>query len=644
MVVTATTALLAWFFVPHLVMRRTLDCSSNRKFNIQVFGVVDDNSDIDNINKRPFRLLLNDMDLPQLTCETIMSKLIEVGLLLDGDDGPQNLNLIAKDFVNRPEVFSSLLMSDFDLSPLVAHQTRAAIMNQWKNGKETDNNKPSISRQDQETIHLSDAASVVDIPFVGVPINGKVPPIDMKDKVDAHGNGSTIKLEVSESAPSSIAYKAVVLNKQARMRRSNPSAGQEYGLPADYKTKFSTISSQLDGFYLFMTRPATLNQEDPIRPATADIYMRHARQFLGWYATTYNITSETQDDLSIYTVFPDKERNSADPILDFIIWLRSNRKISVSYEANFLRGLIKLLKFRFSKESQCDPSYGEKSFDDIPIIREVRKLHRDANKRQRVAPRSSDEGKKWISWPEYLQVVQKLQNELVELINDHEKEFGMARPPQHMKVKSGGRKGSEKSDFTPQQRKIATIFQRYLILAIFASVPDRQRTIRELEIGRSFHKNEATGCWCIKHAPEDYKTGKAYGERPLLYLTEPMTQWVDDFLEHWRQCFVPKSDLVFCQPKTGKPLTADSVYQIVSRACFQYTGKRTNPHLLRDMLVTHVRESDASEKQLEALALYMGHSIEMQRSSYDRRTLTKKVAPAVELLNSVNKRANHNAL
>jgi hypothetical protein len=32
----------------------------------------------------------------------------------------------------------------------------------------------------------------------------------------------------------------------------------------------------------------------------------------------------------------------------------------------------------------------------------------------------------------------------------------------------------------------------------------------------------------------------------------------------------------------------------------------------------------------------MGHSIEMQRSSYDRRTLTKKVAPAVELLQSVN--------
>jgi hypothetical protein len=59
---------------------------------------------------------------------------------------------------------------------------------------------------------------------------------------------------------------------------------------------------------------------------------------------------------------------------------------------------------------------------------------------------------------------------------------------------------------------------------------------------------------------------------------------------------------------------------------------------LRDMIVTHVRGSDASEKELEALALYMGHSIAMQRNSYDRRTTEQKVAPAVELLRNVNAR------
>jgi hypothetical protein len=87
-------------------------------------------------------------------------------------------------------------------------------------------------------------------------------------------------------------------------------------------------------------------------------------------------------------------------------------------------------------------------------------------------------------------------------------------------------------------------------------------------------------------------------------------------------------------------LTQDSVYQIVARTCFQVTGKRTNPHLLRDIIVTHVRETAASEKELEALALYMGHSIAMQRSSYDRRTLAQKVSPAVSLLESISARAS----
>ena len=73
----------------------------------------------------------------------------------------------------------------------------------------------------------------------------------------------------------------------------------------------------------------------------------------------------------------------------------------------------------------------------------------------------------------------------------------------------------------------------------------------------------------------------------------------------------------------------------VARACYEKAGKKTNPHLLRDMIVTYVRETNASEKELEALALYMGHSIQMQRTSYDRRTLNQKVAPAVSLLQSI---------
>jgi len=35
-------------------------------------------------------------------------------------------------------------------------------------------------------------------------------------------------------------------------------------------------------------------------------------------------------------------------------------------------------------------------------------------------------------------------------------------------------------------------------------------------------------------------------------------------------------------------------------------------------VVTYLRGTDASERQMEALSIYMGHSVEMQRGVYDR--------------------------
>ena len=147
--------------------------------------------------------------------------------------------------------------------------------------------------------------------------------------------------------------------------------------------------------------------------------------------------------------------------------------------------------------------------------------------------------------------------------------------------------------------------------------------------------------WVIKHTADDYKTGSTYGERPPLPLTITLTSDIDDFLDRWRPALLnpdkEESSFLFLQPRTGNPLTANSVYQIVSRCCYKYKQKKTNPHLLRDMIVTHVRKNaDASEKELEALALFMGHSIQMQRDSYDRRTLEQKVSPAVKLMQDMN--------
>ena len=330
---------------------------------------------------------------------------------------------------------------------------------------------------------------------------------------------------------------------------------------------------------------------------------------------------ELKQNASLVDIFPDTSTQSATCVLNYILWLRSHRDISSNYEANILRGLIKLVKFRFASAlSETDLSEHASNnknatpLDDLSIVKELRRLHRDAGQKAKKSQRSSDEGKKWLEWNEYLQVIEMLKRDLMQMIEKYEEVLTAS---------------NDSGSMSRMKKDIATTFQQYLVLSFFASVPDRQRTFRELELGRSFLRvdsvanssnNQAengTGAvWFIKHTANDYKTGSTYGERPPLPLSSALTPFIDDFLERWRPALLsksnPSSSFLFLQPRTGNPLTTNSIYQIVSRSCFKYKQKKTNPHLLRDMIVTHIRKnSDASEKELEALALFMGHSVSM---------------------------------
>ncbi|KAG7341900.1 hypothetical protein IV203_006992 [Nitzschia inconspicua] len=553
----------------------------------------------------------------------IIENLERVGLWEDHSSS-EELILLAQDFVDRPEVFSTLLISDFDFPPLVAHQTRALAMSlvRGKQNLETslnsELNTQSETPKDDDELHPA---------LSGVKGSSETLPEIVK------GIKSTTTLIPGPQRYTNREFVSTVVNERQR-KRMNTADNFEYGLSKNYAETYPQLALEIeDRFYKFMTQPSTYSQEDPIRPSTAKIYLRHAKLFLGWCidhleSNDLKEMPKFQDTstVSVNQIIPNKEKESANIIIDFVLWLRS-RDVSLSYEANLLRGIIKLLKFRFAKESQSDPLDGKNTFDDIPIIREVRKLHRDANKRQKLAPRSSDEQKKWISWKEYLYVIESAKNELLLLIEEYQRQEPISElPPFKKKIAEGKR------------RRIADAYVRYLILAIFSSIPDRQRTIRELEIGRTLIKDTSTGFWTIKHGPEDYKTGKHYGERPAIQLAEELTPAIDDFIENWRPALAPSTNFLLVQGRTGKPLTADSIFQRVVRSCFNYTGKRVNPHLLRDIIVTHVRETNASEKELEALALFMGHSIQMQRTSYDRRTLSSKIAPAVKLMESMNSR------
>jgi hypothetical protein len=49
-------------------------------------------------------------------------------------------------------------------------------------------------------------------------------------------------------------------------------------------------------------------------------------------------------------------------------------------------------------------------------------------------------------------------------------------------------------------------------------------------------------------------------------LSEQLTADIDAFLLHWRPLLRPGGAQLFAQAKTGKPLSQDSMYQIVTRA------------------------------------------------------------------------------
>ena len=218
-------------------------------------------------------------------------------------------------------------------------------------------------------------------------------------------------------------------------------------------------------------------------------------------------------------------------------------------------------------------------------------------------------GMKWLDWNDYLVVCQELKKECALLSSS-----------------SGGNKERPR-------KHVAWSLQRYLIFSILASVPDRQRTLRELEIGRTLIKEGDK--WVIRHGPKDYKTGKSYGERPPLLLSPSMYPELEAFIATWRAELEPQHNFLFTQ-ENKQPFSDSQLSKFFMVTAYRLTGQRLTPHLVRDSIVTFLRRGNATERELESLALYMGHSIEMQRSSYDRRTKDEKVGPAVALLEAMN--------
>ena len=376
-----------------------------------------------------------------------------------------------------------------------------------------------------------------------------------------------------------------------------------------YAVHFPEMSNELqrdfEGFHKFSTTRFFGQQCDPIAAVTAEKYADHIRGMLGWLHAEREVPIE---ELRLKSLVPSSERDGVALAFDFQQWLADERRAAMSTQLLFLRSMMQCAKYLYHDKSKIRPGSGDKSYSDLGVIKELRAMISATNKASKVSPRVAEESLKWLDWPEYLRLVAEL-----------EKEVAGIRPSGQPRTRSA----------------VARSLQLYLMFAILASFPDRQRTLRELRLGKTLFKVEDR--YMIKHSPSDYKTGKVYGERAPLVLPASLTPYLDEFINIWRKELNPKQDLLFCQVGGG-PLTDKGCWKVFMRNAYRITGKRCHPHLVRDSIVTYLRSGNATETELEALALLMGHSVEMQRSSYDRRTKEAKVEPAVALLESLNNR------
>lgn len=293
-------------------------------------------------------------------------------------------------------------------------------------------------------------------------------------------------------------------------------------------------------------------------------------------------------------------------------WLRKERNIHPATEKGIVDTFIVIAKLLYYKETN---SLKAKNYGDIPVLLALRQELKNVTERAKNAPPATDESLKWLDWPEFLACVHHLQQECQPFYS-----YGLKRSP----------------------TAIARSVQRYLLVALLAYIPpDRQRTLRELEVGKTLvkgvlHHNRVfeakkDGKWYIHLTRTDYKTGNTYGEQWLM-VPDILYSYLEDWLNQWRAVFSPNHNFIFTKDN-GKPFKkASDLSNIIRRATYRLAGKLTTSHLIRHMLITYLKRHGASDEVMKSLADAMRHSTKMQTQVYDRRPQLEKIAPAQELV------------
>lgn len=283
-----------------------------------------------------------------------------------------------------------------------------------------------------------------------------------------------------------------------------------------------------------------------------------------------------------------------------------------------------IAKFQYKDETN---SLISQNYDDILPVRILRNFTNELRNLAQNAPPVVAHELKSVTWPEALQVLLELQKDA---------------DTTHRFTKKHGRR---------TDGSIARSIQNLLIhLLLIAFPPERSRTIYELKLDRTLKcgirargtfipiervKDPTLAKWYIHHRSTDYKTGGTYGEvwdeipdTPIGLLDGGKTfyYYLDLWLNKYRAILKPQHDFVFTNTK-GKPMDLSGVKSRVREAFLKYTKVPVTPKELRKMYVSFLKDSGATEAELEAAAARMKHSRMMQSRIYDQQTRESKTAP-----------------
>lgn len=287
---------------------------------------------------------------------------------------------------------------------------------------------------------------------------------------------------------------------------------------------------------------------------------------------------------------------------------------------------------KYLYRDQTDHHYVN-NYHDVPVVEALRQKINEASGRARDWKPQVDMSMKWMNWAEYCQLVDELKQCCAQRSLNHSR-----RP----------------------KTAIAYSYVKYLMFAFLRYMPpDRGRTFRELEVHhtlkrgqikdsrfieadwdpeRKRYHNDKDASWYICLKSEDYKTGPTYKDaidRVPEVLYPELTAWLYGYEDEsgnwqgyegengqrsgWRDVLKPTHNFVFTR-KRGKPFSeSDDLHKLFIPTASRRTGKMLNPHLVRNIAVTHFEEKGSPEVLMKSLRQGMRHSWKTQQFTYNER-------------------------